>query len=563
MDYVELYCKDYLQAVYRFCRKRTSSEQEAEELASTINLEIIAGIKKRQPEHFEAWMWKVAKNCYSKWAKQKHIQITHFTKEELNLQEMETIALASPEEYYVQNETLGLLRRELAFIKKEYRRILTFYYKDQKKIREIAERLEMPEGTIKQRLYSAKHLLRKSIESKREFGVRSWAPEDMRYLTNDCYPHGIMLEKLRRKIITNLFLEADNHPMTREEFANALGIAGPYLEDETGLLEYGQLLKKIDRTHYITNFFIYSRECQRKIYELLRSAMDQISPLLMELLDQSMSDIRPLFQNAGDLQQLRWFLLPTLCDLLRLEVKEQQQSGFTRTDGGFWALAGFADHADLPEEVISNYTLCMPNQTEHAEGYLMGYSLSDLLLNLRKNIPDARLPGTFLFYDCYTLKSPMEEKHRDVKPVPLYLLTELLTNHKTLDQLSQTESVLWEYELNHTFVTSENGILTPVMLTITMESMAKLTQSLRSTPTYQELKQLTEQLSLQIRKHLHTIHNPVLINNLPYYQCLPLNYMRMIAINDAVKHNWLVLPQNFCDKQYGACFFLPIYDMGI
>lgn len=556
MDYAELYCKKYLKAVYHFCLKRTSNEYEAEELAGTINMEIIAGIKKQQPEYFEAWMWKVAKNCYSKWVRQKQKQLDHLTREEIDLQEIKANDHLSPEEIYVQLETLGTLRRELAFIKKEYRRILTFYYVDKQKVREIAEKLEIAEGTVKQRLHTSRKALKTNLDIKREFGSRSWAPEDMRYLTKDHYPTGYMLQKLRSKIITNIFLEANNQPLAREELANALGIAGPYLEDEMRILEETQLLKKVDKTRYITNFFIYSQECQQKIYQQLRSAMDTISPILMTLLDHSMEQIQKRFQNNdASLQQLRWFLLPALCDILRLELREKLQKNYNRTDGGYWALAGFEDHADLPEEVISTYNLCMPNIAEHVEGYLEGYHLTDVL-PLPGHSYHTLSTGTILYYDCYTLKS-YEPSSRITKPIYLYLLTDLFTSRKSTSELTITEQFLWEGETKELYAYEKNGQIFPKMLLIHQGDMAELIKILCATPSYQTMQNSMEVLATQIKMILANIHHPLLRENMPYYQCLPLNYMRMIAINDAIRQGWLITPKHFYDNQYAACFFLP------
>ena len=69
----EYFCSEYMQNIYYFCLKRTGNEIEAEDLAGEISLEILKALNKGiLIEHFEGFVWKVARNRYARWADCKH-----------------------------------------------------------------------------------------------------------------------------------------------------------------------------------------------------------------------------------------------------------------------------------------------------------------------------------------------------------------------------------------------------------------------------------------------------------------------------------------------------------
>ncbi len=73
---------NYAEKVFYFCLKKTGSNDMAEDLTSDILLNIIGALKKGNlPEHFPAWVWRIARNRYSVWAHRKHKQAKHIRME--------------------------------------------------------------------------------------------------------------------------------------------------------------------------------------------------------------------------------------------------------------------------------------------------------------------------------------------------------------------------------------------------------------------------------------------------------------------------------------------------
>ena len=63
----------YMEKLFYFCLKKTGNHIEAEDLTQDIALQIITALNKGTiPTSFSAWVWQIARNRYSVWAKEKH-----------------------------------------------------------------------------------------------------------------------------------------------------------------------------------------------------------------------------------------------------------------------------------------------------------------------------------------------------------------------------------------------------------------------------------------------------------------------------------------------------------
>ena len=110
----------------------------------------------------------------------------------------------------IHTEQMALLRRELAFIKSDYRNIVVAYYIENKSVRDIASSLSLSISAVQQRLHRARIILKEGMNRAREFGVRSYKPEEIG-LSCSCDSFGEFGQPwtiLNHKIYKNIFLEA-------------------------------------------------------------------------------------------------------------------------------------------------------------------------------------------------------------------------------------------------------------------------------------------------------------------------------------------------------------------
>ena len=119
--------QNYMDKLFYFSLKKTGNSFEAENLAQDILLNIISSLERgNELENFEAWVWGIARNRYSVWAKVKHNQNELFVGSDISHYEISDNK-ANTENKVIDSEDLNLLRRELAFVSSEYRNIVVAY----------------------------------------------------------------------------------------------------------------------------------------------------------------------------------------------------------------------------------------------------------------------------------------------------------------------------------------------------------------------------------------------------------------------------------------------------
>lgn len=267
-EYVEVLLNEYLEKIYFFALKKTASKDEADDLAQEIVSEVLTSLSRgSKPVDFAYWMWAVARNHYSKWAKNKN---------KLNqVMEMDDSAIEtavdkdlSVEEQIIYNENIYLLKRELSLLTSYYRDITVAYYIKGEKIGNISKKLNLPEGTVKRRLYESRKNLKEGMKMARKNGQKSYAPENIYFVFSRKAPQGNIPDELVERLIPkNILIEAYNNPCTIEELSLELGIAVPYMEDEVKRLVEGSLLKKLQDGMYETDFVIVDKETQKDLYD--------------------------------------------------------------------------------------------------------------------------------------------------------------------------------------------------------------------------------------------------------------------------------------------------------
>ncbi len=353
------FAENYMEKLFYFCLKKTGGHIEAEDLTQDIALQIITALNKGSiPTSFSAWIWQIARNRYSIWAQEKHSRNESVTGSDISDYEIEDESENILDEM-IHTEWLTLLRRELAFIKSDYRNIVVAYYIENKSVREIAESLALSTNTVKSRLLRARQILKEGMDMAREFGKRSYTPERISY-NNICTRPGELGQPwtlMDSKLNQNIFLACYDNPMTAEELAIEIGVALPYMEDTVKYLtEQTLLLKKADK--YETNFPIISKEAIHKIHIYYEEVIPKLCALIAENTDRLMAQYKEaglsyygLYQNY---EEAKWMLLPSfyksLYELCESSPKIRLGNS-QRQNGGIWDVLGFEACDFTPDTV--------------------------------------------------------------------------------------------------------------------------------------------------------------------------------------------------------------------
>ena len=371
-DKMHEYAEQYMEKIFYFALKKTEDYHEAEELTADISLSILTALHSgTSPRCFSAWVWQIAKNRYCFWREQQRHSETRLSLEDLKTD----ITNEDISDILVHKEALALLRRELAFIASDYRNIVAMYYLKNQKVSDIAERLQIAEGTVVSKLYRARNILREGMYMTRIFGKRSYDPERVHYsvICNRQGDSGEPWCYMKSKLHQNIYLEGYDDPKTAEMFALELGVALPYMEDELERLTKATLLRK-KNNRYETSFPIISREALEKIHMYFDTLLPKIVPLLEENVDRFTEQYRESgFSYYGEYQsyeQAKWILLLMVYSDLYTMCKNSPKTPLgnaRRPARGIW---------DVYATEQADFLPCQVGFTHVSDGfyqYLIGY----------------------------------------------------------------------------------------------------------------------------------------------------------------------------------------------
>ena len=378
------FAENYMEKLFYFCLKKTGNNIEAEDLTQDIALQIITALNKGTiPTSFSAWVWQIARNRYSVWAKEKHSRNESVTGSDISDYEIEDECENILDEM-IHTEQMALLRRELAFIKSDYRNIVVAYYIENKSVRDIASFLSISISVVQQRLHRARIILKEGMNMAREFGKLSYNPENIAFWVNGL--HGANGEPgiyVSRSLSKNIMLAAYRTPATAEELAMEVGVALPYMEEELSTLVDATLMKK-NGNKYETNIFIVSAEAQEKICAHVRGIAPELTKAIIDTMEYNIEwsnkNAPNWHEGYQSYEDMKWALLMIEADNVSFDTLKPFNKnakdvpnigpwGHTiRPNGGEWDLLGMEiHHGDEPKHVGLSGCVSCPNEKDLPE----------------------------------------------------------------------------------------------------------------------------------------------------------------------------------------------------
>lgn len=514
---IDEFAEGYTEKLFYFCLKKTGNSFEAEDLASDIALNVITALKKGFcPDNFPAWVWQIARNRYSKWADKKRRYGTAVHTTDIN--DFEAAGDIHIENDVIHSEELSLLRRELAFISSDYRNIVVAFYIDDRKAADIAKSLNLPKGTVTTRLYRARNILKEGINMAREFGARSYKPEDIDFSSSGKQPTGLPWRAVSRSIPKNILIEASNNPSTMEELAIALGIAMPYMEEEVKLLLDATLLKKLDDGRYITDFYIASAECQKKIYDTLCRDSAKRSVLIDKIISSALPLIRECkgTDNMSD-SDIKWWACMMTADLIanKVTVGDAESDMLylpkKRANGEDWGFMGY-ENVTLPRPLFSGH-----NGTWAENGdQFWAFKISNFGM----------------------LNRIGEMKYQEV-----VFLADVVRNDRKTESFTSSEEMLWN-GINNRFAHEEDGKVVPDILVITSKARTAMIDRLFSNPLTEELISLTNELFEEIKALIENDTTKYTRGESDYAAAMFILHTRMTTVYDLVESGAIKVPED-------------------
>ncbi|NVO20627.1 MAG: sigma-70 family RNA polymerase sigma factor [Bacteroidetes bacterium] len=163
--YAEL-MKTYADQVYATMFKMTGDVLDAEDLTLEAFSKAFEKLQQYTPDFaFSTWLFRIAKNnCIDHLRRKKKEESNAGTTEGADLIDHEATTeipcqLPGPEQLLINRQETILLRKIVQGLKPHYKAIIELHYFKELSCEEIAEQLQLPESTVKVRLFRARELL--------------------------------------------------------------------------------------------------------------------------------------------------------------------------------------------------------------------------------------------------------------------------------------------------------------------------------------------------------------------------------------------------------------------
>lgn len=309
--------KHILDQLYGFAYQRCSSSQDAEDLCSMILMEVLnkeAGAVKDP----KAYLWGIAYRVYADFARDR----SRYHEKHVMLEENSILSLDDMEDAVERMErerTLKEIKREISFLAKAYREVMILYYLEEQKVSMIAKRMGLTQTNVKQKLFSARNIVRKEVKKMKKSDLAlkpirmTWCGEGNPLVS---YPR----KNATRVISQNILYLCRNQAKSIKELSEELNVPMIFVEDEVNIQCYGSngrdgLLKKTEDGKYISTFPILEIENYRQIQyvigdfigkstEQLKSYIDRIDQQIMGL---------PYLNPSRERSFLLWGIIQDLC----------------------------------------------------------------------------------------------------------------------------------------------------------------------------------------------------------------------------------------------------------
>jgi len=160
----------YQRPIYNLALRMLHSRSEAEDIAQDIFLHLLGILNRYDPERpFEPWLFRVATNFI----------LNHLKRRRLDTVSMESLRQpGDPEAPAVdiedpvssttapleQSEEQEALKEAVAELPPDWRAVITLHYMQSFSVNDIASILEIPVGTVKNRLFRARNLLYEKLQ---------------------------------------------------------------------------------------------------------------------------------------------------------------------------------------------------------------------------------------------------------------------------------------------------------------------------------------------------------------------------------------------------------------
>lgn len=319
---------EYLQKIYGFALSKTGDSYEAEELASDIIYEVyLSLLRDGMIYNVNAYIRRISSYVFARWVEKKRrarerggVSVDEVMEQAAKAGAKIPLALIDTEdaeraERAAHEDSLRLLRREIAYLGETQRKIVVAHYYGGQSVKEIAEGMDIPVGTVKWHLFDARKTIKEGMNMERNKGTLGINPIRLCSMGHNGRPGttGDTAAHLNTVLAQNIAYAAYLSPKTEAEIAEELGITPVFIADIVADLEAFGFMSRVEGGKLRTDIVISrsTKEADEAIYNLKTETVDKLCNRFMPIWLKNMDEYYEQHKDSiyvpdGDLNLWRW-----------------------------------------------------------------------------------------------------------------------------------------------------------------------------------------------------------------------------------------------------------------
>lgn len=342
--------EQHMNYLFSVALKKCGNFQDAEDLTGEVLLAFLSYTK--EIKDIKAWLSTVLNHKYYDMLRKKYklpmVSINLIDESFLQYEsEISDIADAPSREE---------IRREVAYLSGKYREVIVRHYLKGERVKDIADSLNIPKGTVLSRLSAGREQMKKGLNSMERFEKQSYQPERLDVSCNGTpglhdEPWSLVADDMMKQ---NILIAAYEKPVTCVEIALALGIPTAYIETAVSDLVKSELMQQIG-TKVFTDFIIRTPEqvlsCLDAQITFAKENYSAIWGYMNTYLDKLRKITRAYNLDESEQYKLEYYFLLYLFDhgsfrIMEKIIPSKEEFPF-RPNGGRWIAMGSRYPADF------------------------------------------------------------------------------------------------------------------------------------------------------------------------------------------------------------------------
>lgn len=388
---------EYIDRIYGYSIRNTFSREEADELSQEILFTVIKQFPMlTNKDKFEPWLWGVASNVTKVFKRKQGKQRAMYSYDSLENE------LQYTDEYsFFDDEIYSQVRTKIAQLSKIYRDIIILYYYDNLSCKQIAEKLNIPEGTVTWRLSEGRRKLKKECADMTENALKP-VSLDISINGNGNYngkdkpfPNVFINDALSQNILYNCYHGAK----TIEDLSKSCGVPAFYIEDTINRLLNREAVIELVKGKYQTDFLIYGNE-QAEYAEKALKLIGEITDEFCETLKKFTMAVLDLgIYTAGKPQNELYYLFGILVmEFLNTKYNPLKEVPYkVKYDGNKWVYHGHIEGVKRNTGLGSQKSLNLDGRCSHYGYAFGGFAYRNMMYDVEINVCEKLLLKLDLF----------------------------------------------------------------------------------------------------------------------------------------------------------------------